>query len=230
MSPIAYQASDDAGMPEKKLHNGDRMNQRDFHKLYEQAVPGYKAELIDGVVYVAEPVGGQHGLHEFDLTTLAGVYRIFTPGVEGRPNSTVILNDKDEVQPDLLLRLLPNYKGQSSTAYKAQYVAGAPELVAEVADSTRWLDLNKKKHRYKKAGVIEYLVVSVSPLELHWFDFHARDKIRAGQDGVIRSHVFPGFWIHQEALLMRDSKRALEVLYEGLASPEHAKFVESFGP
>ena len=46
------------------------------------------------------------------------------------------------------------------------------------------------------------------------------------EDGLLSSRIFPGFWIHQEALLMQDSKLALEVLNEGLASPEHMEFVK----
>ena len=41
-----------------------------------------------------------------------------------------------------------------------------------------------------------------------------------------RSRVFPGFWIHEEALLDQNSQLAVITLNEGLASPEHAEFAE----
>lgn len=48
-------------------------------------------------------------------------------------------------------------------------------------------------------------------------------------DGIIRSRVFPGLWLALEALLSNQMARVLEVLQEGLQSPEHEAFVEQLG-
>jgi hypothetical protein len=45
------------------------------------------------------------------------------------------------------------------------------------------------------------------------------------RDGIFRSRVFPGLWLDAEALLGNDRRRVLEVLAQGLATPEHAAFV-----
>ncbi len=50
--------------------------------------------------------------------------------------------------------------------------------------------------------------------------------LTAGPDGIIRSEVFPGLWLDPAAVLARDGARLVAVLQEGLASPEHAAFVE----
>ncbi len=49
------------------------------------------------------------------------------------------------------------------------YIVGAPELVIEVARSSRSYDLNEKKAEYEQAGVLEYIVVELEPDRVHWF-------------------------------------------------------------
>jgi hypothetical protein len=55
-------------------------------------------------------------------------YQMATPGVEVVHNATTILGKKSEPQPDLFLRIEPEYGGQSSTNPK-EYVVGPPELI-----------------------------------------------------------------------------------------------------
>jgi hypothetical protein len=45
-------------------------------------------------------------------------------------------------------------------------------------------------------------------------------------DGVFRSEVFPGLWLDGPALLAGDVARVLAVLQQGLATADHAAFVE----
>src|SRR5271168_2610268 len=96
-----------------ELHNGDSMTQSEFHRAYNQMPDGYKAELVGCVVFVCEPLGREHGGTHAELAALFVPYKASTPGVEVCDNTTVILGKKDEVQPDLFLRVLPAYKGQS---------------------------------------------------------------------------------------------------------------------
>ena len=42
-----------------------------------------------------------------------------------------------------------------------------------------------------------------------------------------RSEAFPGLWLDPAALLAGDLPRALAVLQQGIATPEHASFVAS---
>ena len=45
-------------------------------------------------------------------------------------------------------------------------------------------------------------------------------------DGIFRSQVFPGLWLHAEALLRLDGVQVMQTLQPGLATPEHAAFVQ----
>jgi hypothetical protein len=51
------------------------------------------------------------------------------------------------------------------------------------------------------------------------------ELIGGDADGIFRSRVFPGLWLHANALLQRDGVTVIEVLRQGLATPEHAAFV-----
>jgi Uma2 family endonuclease len=106
-------------------------------------------------------------------------------------------------------------------------VAGAPELVVEVAQSSRPIDLGAKRADYERAGVREYLVVTRDPDEVHWRVRRGGKlvRVRPGRDGLYRSKAFPGLWLDPAALLRRDLAGVLATLDRGLASPEHEAFV-----
>jgi hypothetical protein len=48
----------------------------------------------------------------------------------------------------------------------------------------------------------------------------------ADADGIFRSRIFPGLWLHANALLQLDGATVMDVLQQGLATPEHAAFVQ----
>jgi hypothetical protein len=209
-----------------ELHSGDRMTREEFHRIYEQMPEHFKAELIGGVVYVASPARLPHGTTTVLVGGVLFIYSGSTPRIEVADNATVILGEDAEPQPDLFVRILPAYGGQSSTTAK-EYVKGAPELVTEIAHSTRAIDLNAKKQDYARFGVREYLVICPSDAEVHWFDLaQSQDPLKADADGVIRSRTFPGLWIDGIALLSKDAAKLIAVAQQGIATPEHAKFVE----
>jgi Uma2 family endonuclease len=207
------------------LNSGDEMSLEEFHRVYEQSPEDFKAELIGGVVYVASPVRISHGQPHGQLGALLVTYRGHTPGVEVCDNTTVILGQDSEVQPDLLLRILPEFGGQTRTS-KEDFVDGPPEFVAEVAVTSRSVDLNAKRRQYARYGVREYLVWCVKEQQFRWLDLPAAKELQADADGVIRSRVFPGLWIDGPALLAYDHAKALQTLVAGLATPEHTAFVK----
>ena len=103
--------------------------------------------------------------------------------------------------------------------------ATAPELIAEIAHSSRAIDLHAKRDDYTRYGVLEYLVVCLQERQLRWFDLRANRELPSDADGVFRLHTFPGLWVHGEALLTKDYRRLMAALEQGLATPEHATLV-----
>jgi Uma2 family endonuclease len=207
------------------LRHGDRLTQAEFHRRYAAYPEDVKAELIGGIVYMASPVGWPHAAHHSKLHLVLGLYEAGTPGIEVLDNATTILDERGEPQPDLALRILPEYGGHSRRNAD-DYLEGAPELLAEIADSSAAIDLGRKRKDYQRTGVLEYVVLSIAEQRLYWFHFPSGQTITPNRQGVARSRVFPGLWIAVPALLARDSARLVEVVEQGLASRPHAAFVK----
>jgi Uma2 family endonuclease len=200
------------------------MTREEFHRIYEQMPEGFKAELIGGIVHVASPLKRRHGTNHLPLGTLFFAYEGNTPGVESGDNTTIVLGEKGEPQPDLYLRILEEFGGQSRVNAD-DYVEEAPELLAEIALSSQEVDLHGKRQDYARYGVLEYLVVCLREGQLRWFDLRADRELPLDADGVCRVRSFPGLWIHAEALLAKDYRRLMATLEQGLASPEHEAFI-----
>jgi Uma2 family endonuclease len=211
--------------PEIELQNGDRMTREEFHRLYERTAEGFKAELIGGIVYVASPCFPAHGKPHKLLTAVVAAYEARTPGVDASDNTTILLGGEAEPQPDLYLRILPECGGQSSTG-EQECVVGAPELIVEVANTSRAIDLHAKKKDYARYGVREYLVQCVKDDKLRWFDLAGAKELQPDANGIYRVQTFPGLWINGPALLAHDYASLMKTLEEGLATPEHATFVD----
>jgi Uma2 family endonuclease len=207
------------------LHNGDRLTQAEFHRRYQACPEGVKAELIGGIVYMPSPTRWPHGSYHLLLGGVFFLYAGSTPGVKGFDNATTILGDFSEPQPDLALRILREYGGRS-WENPDKYIEGAPELLAEIAHSSRAIDLHDKKDDYRRAGVQEYLVLCVEEQELHWFHFPTGRTLKPDRQGVARSRIFPGLWLDVPALLAEDSARLIAAVQQGLASRAHATFVK----
>lgn len=206
-----------------QLHSGDRMTREEFHRIYQQMPEDFKAELIGGIVYVASPMRLPHGKRHVAMSAVLAKYESETPGVEGADNSTLLLGDESEPQPDLFMRILPECGGQSSTTAD-EYLLGAPELVIEIAHSSYAIDLHGKRGDYVAAGVLEYLVVNLHDRRLHWFDLSVNQQ-QSADDGIFRMRTMPGLWIHEEGLLAKDYRVMMATLDAGLASDEHQAFV-----
>jgi Uma2 family endonuclease len=224
------------------LRDGDRMNAREFWKRYEASPNVTRAELIRGVVHIiSEPrmngkepsvppisTGGHSDPHA-DVIYWLRHYSIHTPGTRGSaPGSVRSPSDDSAPEPDSSLRILPGYDGQT-TMDDQGFLHGAPELLFEVANTTASLDLGEKFEVYQADGVREYLVWRIRQRQIDWFRLNRTGRfvsVRPDDDSIFRSRVFPGLWLGANALISGDFSKVLAVLNKGLASPEHAAFVE----
>lgn len=147
------------------LRAGDQLTRGEFLRRWH-ANPSIKhAELIGGVVYMPSPVSVEHGGADGHVGTWLGVYHAYTPGTASERNTTSYIID-DAPQPDLNLRVLPDYGGGSWV--EEGYLHGVPELLAEVCASTASYDLNQKYRLYQSAGIPEYLAVVMFEQQIRW--------------------------------------------------------------
>ncbi|MCW6035563.1 Uma2 family endonuclease [Spirulina subsalsa FACHB-351] len=206
------------------LENGDRLSYREFERRYSAMPTGQKAELIEGVVYMASPLRfTTHAKPHADLIGLLWTYKMATPGTEIGIEPTVRLDSDNEFQPDGVL-LIP---GGSSQISPEGYIQGVPELVVEIAASSAAIDLGDKQRVYRRNGVQEYLVWQIFEQRLDWFYLEegVYQSLAPNDEGILCSRVFPGLWLNRTQLLENNLAAVLETLQTGLASPEHQAFI-----
>jgi Uma2 family endonuclease len=222
--PSDVPPSDPLGMP--PLRQGDHLDRATFHERYEAMPPGTRAELIDGVVYMPSPATSLHGRPNAHLVTWLGVYEAHTPGVGTLDNTSLILTQSGEPQPDAMLAI-DTVCGGGTFEDERGWVHGVPELVAEIAHSSESYDLHSKKRMYERLGVGEYVVNAVQERRIWWWVLEGGTfrEIAADADGLMRSRLFPGLWLDHEAMAGREIARVLGALQQGLDTEEHARFV-----
>lgn len=205
------------------LENGDRLTRQEFERRYEAMPYLKKAELIEGVVYMAAALRyRRHGRPHSLIMGWLGFYEAATPGVEAADNTTVRLDLDNEPQPDALLRIDESCGGQSRIS-EDDYVEGGPELIVEVAASSASYDLHDKLKVYRRNGVREYIVWQVAEQKISWFSLQAGEYVLLAPDetGVMHSQVFPGLNLNVVALLAGDLAAVLATVRQGVATETH---------
>ncbi len=213
------------------LESGDRLTRYEFERRYNAMLQLRKAELIEGVVYMAAALRFKsHAEPHSNLLIWLGNYKVSTIGVAMGIEPTVRLDLDNEPQPDVVL-LIEAAAGGRSRLSEDDYVEGAPELVAEIAASSAAIDLGDKKRAYRRNGIQEYVVWQVFEQKLDWFYLQdeAYVALPVDADGIMRSRIFPGLWLAVDDLLTGNMTRVLAVVQSGLASPDHARFVQQLG-
>ena len=205
------------------LAAGDKLTREQFLERWEAHPEIKKAELIGGIVYMASPVSIEHGDSESDVGGWLWFYKTATPGTATGHNTTTFLPDETP-QPDLNLRILPEYGGKSWVEDK--YLAGIPEFLAEICRSSAPYDLRLKLELYQSAGIPEYLAILLDKQEIRWHVLKdGRYQLLAPDaDGIHRSRVFPGLWLDGKAFLAGNMQQVLAKLQAGLNSAEHQAF------
>jgi Uma2 family endonuclease len=210
------------------LENGDRLSRAEFERRYAAAPHIPKAELIEGVVYLAAALRFRsHAQPHAQLIGWLFNYQIATIGTALADNATVRLDLDNEPQPDVALFIEPMAGGRVKIS-DDDYIEGAPELIAEVAASTAAYDLGDKKVAYRRNGVQEYIVWQMFENKLDWFVLENDEYVNLlpDDDRIIRSRVFPGLCLAVDALLTGDMRQVMAILQNGLDSLAHQEFVQ----
>lgn len=210
------------------LESGDRLSAHEFLRRYEAMPELKRVQLIDGVVFMPSPIRLQQHAHPHSvLQTWLGVYAANTPGVQAGANATVRLGPDDVPEPDALLRILPECGGRAVVDAKG-YLHGSPELVIEVAASSASIDARDKFQSYRRATVPEYLLWRTEEQKVDWWRLENDEYVALskGQEGILRSVVFPGLWLNVPALLAGDGSRVLATLQAGLNDSTHSAFAD----
>lgn len=210
------------------LENGDRLTRREFHRRYEAMPENVKAELIKGVVYMSSPVRVKsHGEPHSLIMSCFGVYFLSTKGVSLLDNTTFIISETYEPQPDAVLRIDEEHGGKS-WVNDDDYLEGSPELVVEIASSSASYDLYDKLEMYQDRGIQEYIVWRVLDRQIDWFALKAGkyQRLAADASDIVESEVFPGLRLNIGALQKNDLATVLADLQKGMKSKSYQDFVK----
>jgi Uma2 family endonuclease len=208
------------------LENGDRLTRAEFERRYAAMPHVKKAELIEGIVYMATALRAKaHGSPHGDIMGWLWTYKAATPGIDLYDHPTVRLDVDNEPQPDAVLRIETG--GQSGIS-QDDYIEGAPELIVEIAASSASYDLHAKLQVYRRNGVQEYIVWRTYSQQIDWFylDAGTYQPLAPDAAGVYRSQQFPGLWLAANRLIAGQLTDVLHILQQGIATPEHQVFVD----
>lgn len=161
---------------------------------------GTKADLLDGVIYLASPDSPYSSKVNLFLGSLVLGYaaRRGLGDVYGS-RSAYRLTKFTAPEPDISF-----VRKDRLELWKGSYFQGAPDLAVEVVspDSVDRDNL-KKKAAYERAGVGEYWIIDLVQrkckfLRLRDWKYYAA-RLERGR--IFRSKVLPGFWLDTRWLL-----------------------------
>ena len=201
-------SANDAGT---RLEAGDVMTRPEFHRRYALHPEIRSAELIEGVVYVEGRVSARdHGEQHAAMVGWLGGYSATHTVANAASRATVILDQANEVQPDVVLI---RDAGGSSGVSADGYIEGPPELIVEISASSTSQDLHQKKNAYRRNGVQEYIVWRVLDGAIDWFALQDGQYVALSPNasGVIESAAFPGLRLDVAAMLAGDISKVVAV-------------------
>jgi Uma2 family endonuclease len=140
-----------------------------------------------------------------------GYYLVNHPDLHCASAPTVILDDRNEIQRDVVL-WWPKPGGPRLN--EEHFIEGPPQLIVEVATSSVSYDLHQKKEAYRRNKVREYVVWRVLDEAIDWFDLRDGTYIlrEPDENGIVESSQFPGLRLHVPSILDDDVDGVLAVL------------------
>lgn len=188
-----------------------------FGDFLELVREDQKADLLDGVIYMASPENIEHN---DQIGWLSLLFRAFVE--ERNLGGQVTINrvayrlaPHDAPEPDIAY-----VRGERAHLIKRGYVDGPPDLVVEfVSPESVDRDYEHKRARYEEAGVGEYWILDSDERRAVFLIRGAAGYEEALlRDGLFHSRVIPGFFIDPNWLWQRPLPKAMDILRRILGS------------
>jgi hypothetical protein len=153
-----------------------------------------------------------------DLALCVNRYRLLSPGWYVCVMVKVQLTPEELEVPGLVAMV--NYGRKKQCEVRDEVFHGPPNFVLDVFYTKEDPDFLRRRERFAKAGVHEYVVAfDGDPLELLWhrFDGNSYRLVDPDDDGVIRSQALPNFWMPLQAVKDRDWWTVLGCIERGVS-------------
>ena len=174
---------------------------------------GQKADLIDGVIYIASPDSTDNDqLCGFIRFLVQGYARVRRLGKVFGSRYAFELSHTRAPEPDVAFVSTARLHLVEKTRMK-----GAPDIAVEiVARESRTRDYLEKKNLYESSGVLEYWIID--PLqrraEFYRLNYGQYHLVPLEQNRIFRSDILLGFWIDVEWLFADELPDEFEKLQE----------------
>ena len=172
-----------------------------------------KADLIDGVIYVASPENTDSNLLFIWLGGLISLFvETFDLGEVFGLRVALRLDGKNSPEPDILF-----VRKSRLHLMRQGHIAGAADLAMEiVSPESVQRDYQMKRTQYERAGVEEYWIIDQMAEKVTLLRLGPNGKYREVRlkKSVLHSHVLPGFWLRPGWLWQQPRPKKLVVLDE----------------
>lgn len=200
-----------AGAPKHHLY--------DFEDFCVLVKDKQKADLLDGVIYVASPDNLDANRLFLWLAGLIDDYVEYRQlGEVFGSRAAFRLDNTNAPEPDIAFvataRLVHKHRG---------FFEGPPDLAIEiVSPESVQRDYHHKKTKYEEEGVREYWIVDELKQQVQLLRLGPKGKYRLipVRQGVLHSEVIAGFWLKPAWLWQRPRRRKSDVLREILGEPK----------
>jgi Uma2 family endonuclease len=189
-----------------------------FEQFCAMIPEGVKADLLDGVIYVASPDNLEH------LDISGWLYRLMCDYIDAHDlgghvyqlRAAFRLDEANAPEPDLAYVL-----SERAFIHQRTFINGSPDLVIEIVSSDSVeRDYRKKYRQYERFGVSEYWIIDPLERKMTCYRLGKDGRYREARPrkGVFASRVIPGFWVRSEWFWALPMFKEKDVLKEILAS------------
>jgi Uma2 family endonuclease len=184
-------------------------------EFYDLVADGQKADLIDGVIYMASPDSLRANELTLFVSWLLKGY-LEARGVDGKvvfSRYACRLSEFRAPEPDVAY-VRPERVG----LLEERGLRGGPDIAVEIVSrESRSRDYDVKRRLYEEASVGEYWIVDPvqQRVEFLVLDEGRYQLARLEENRLFRSRVLPGFWIDVDWLLaepLPSATRCLEAI------------------
>jgi Uma2 family endonuclease len=179
-----------------------------------------KADLIDGVIYMASPDNtAANKLFMWLSALMEWFVEMLELGEVFGSRVALRLDNHNGPEPDIAFVCKERLH-----LVKEGHIAGPADLAVEiVSPESIERDYVKKRRQYQRAGILEYWIVDPLKQIVTLLRLDAKGKYREARatKGELHSEVIPGFWIRPEWLWKSPRPKKTKILAEILARIEN---------
>ena len=172
---------------------------------------GQKADLIDGVIYMASPDNNDaNRLNGWLLTLMDMFVEANDLGEMFFSRSAFRLDAGNSPEPDIAF-----VRKERLHLVQRGFTDGPPDLAVEiVSPESVERDYKKKRSQYQRAGVLEYWIIDEIEEKATLLRLAANRRYREvlPLKGVLTSEAMPGFWLRAEWLWQTPRPKKAKIL------------------